>query len=347
MAGEPRLWCALGSASSNPRPRKSERTTSSYAYDAHGEAIGEYDGTGALIEETVWLGDIPVATLRPHTGGGVDIFYVHTDQLNTPRAVTRPSDNLVVWSWYSDPFGTDAANENPAGAGTFKYNLRFAGQTFDGQAGLHDNGYRDFDPATGRYVESDPIGLHAGINTYAYAEGNALSRGDPLGLFDGTSAWQLGWEWLTGTGPRHHDFQDGDPFAEILRQHDHIQELISDLCQGAQGRDPYSTSGVKGVGLYFKDYSNVLTGGHTGNLAVTYLGSYQLNYSVTDSVLIMVITNTSSMASATHPPILGYTHWWDEYVGQPLNRMFETGPMSATTQAIILHQSLSSCGCSH
>ena len=70
------------------------------------------------------MGNIPVATLRPHTGGGVDIYYVHTDQLNTPRAVTRPIDNVLMWSWFSDRFGTNAANENPTG---FKYNLRFAG----------------------------------------------------------------------------------------------------------------------------------------------------------------------------------------------------------------------------
>jgi RHS repeat-associated protein len=129
-----------------------------YAYDETGHLLGEYDGTGTLIEETVWLGDIPVATLRPN-GAAVSVFYVHTDQLNTPRQITRPSDNTVMWTWNSDPFGTDAANPNPAGAGAFAYNLRFPGQIFDGQAGLHYNWYRDFDPASGRYVESDPVGL--------------------------------------------------------------------------------------------------------------------------------------------------------------------------------------------
>ncbi len=90
---------------------------------------------------------------------------------------------MLMWSWFSDPFGTDAANENPAGAGTFKYNLRFAGQIFDGQAGLHDNGHRAYDPAVGGYTQSDPIGLAGGTySTYAYANGNPASVTDPLGL---------------------------------------------------------------------------------------------------------------------------------------------------------------------
>ena len=68
-----------------------------YAYDEAGHLLGEYDGSGVLIEETVWLGDIPIATLRPN-GATVAIYYVHTDQLNTPRQVTRPSDNTVMWT---------------------------------------------------------------------------------------------------------------------------------------------------------------------------------------------------------------------------------------------------------
>jgi hypothetical protein len=50
-----------------------------YWYDEQGGVLGEYDGSGTLIEETVWLGDIPVATLRP-SGSGVAIYYVHTDR---------------------------------------------------------------------------------------------------------------------------------------------------------------------------------------------------------------------------------------------------------------------------
>jgi RHS repeat-associated protein len=151
-----------------------------YMYDESGHLIGEYDEQGGLIQETVWLGDIPVATVRP--GSPVAIYYVQTDHLNTPRQVTRPGDNAQMWTWFSDPFGTELPNENPQGAGNFLYDLRFPGQIFDGVAGLHYNYMRDYDPATGRYVESDPIGLQGGINPYAYADGNAISEFDPLGL---------------------------------------------------------------------------------------------------------------------------------------------------------------------
>jgi len=65
---------------------------------------------------------------------------------------------------------------------TVAYNLRFPGQIFDGQAGLHQNYFRDYDPAIGRYPTGDPIGLNGGINPYNYVGANPLSRSDPLGL---------------------------------------------------------------------------------------------------------------------------------------------------------------------
>jgi RHS repeat-associated protein len=151
-----------------------------YVYDESGHLIGEYNGN-TLIQETVWLGDIPVATLRPKTGG-VDIFYVHTDHLNAPRKVTRPSDNGIRWSWDRAPFGTTAPNENPSGLGTFTYNLRLPGQFYDAETGLNYNYFRDYDPAIGKYVQSDPVGLGGGINTYAYTGSDPVRFIDPFGL---------------------------------------------------------------------------------------------------------------------------------------------------------------------
>jgi len=108
-------------------------------------------------------------------------YFIHTDQLNTPRAITDSSGNLV-WQWDSDPFGKDAANEQPAGQPAFTFNQRFPGQQFDRETNLHYNYFRDYDPSLGRYIQSDPIGLRGGINTFGYVEGRPTSRVDPKGL---------------------------------------------------------------------------------------------------------------------------------------------------------------------
>jgi RHS repeat-associated protein len=64
----------------------------------------------------------------------------------------------------------------------FELNLRFPGQYFDAETGLHYNYHRTYDPQTGRYLESDPIGLEGGLNTYSYSGGNPLYWVDPRGL---------------------------------------------------------------------------------------------------------------------------------------------------------------------
>jgi RHS repeat-associated protein len=126
-------------------------------------------------KETVYLGDTPIAVLA-----GTAIYNIHTDQLNTPRLLTAAVDGTVAWSWDPEPFG----NSQPSG--TLTFNLRFPGQYHDKETGLYHNGFRDYDPSTGRYIESDPIGLAGGLNTYSYVGGNPLDRVDPHGLLDPT-----------------------------------------------------------------------------------------------------------------------------------------------------------------
>jgi RHS repeat-associated protein len=162
--------------------KTSSGATTYFAYDEAGHLIGEYDAAGDLVQETVWFGDIPVAVLTPN-GAGVHVFYIHTDHLNTPRRITRPSDDEIVWRWDSDPFGATAANDDPdEDTVDFAYHLRFPGQYFDAETGLHYNYFRDYDAVTGRYIQSDPLGLRGGINTFAYAGGNPVAHTDPLGL---------------------------------------------------------------------------------------------------------------------------------------------------------------------
>jgi RHS repeat-associated protein len=83
-----------------------------------------------------------------------------------------------------DPFGATPANANPStlAAGNFTFNLRFAGQYFDKESGLHYNHHRDYDPTLGRYVQSDLIGLAGGLNTYLYVGADPNRFVDPKGL---------------------------------------------------------------------------------------------------------------------------------------------------------------------
>jgi RHS repeat-associated protein len=112
----------------------------------------------------------------------VTVFYVYTDQINTPRVITSAVSNAMVWWWdLADPFGVDSPIENPSGAGAFTYNPRMPGQLFDKETNYFYNYYRYYDPQIGRYVQSDPIGLDGGANTYVYSDGNPISNADPSG----------------------------------------------------------------------------------------------------------------------------------------------------------------------
>jgi RHS repeat-associated protein len=155
--------------------------TTLLVYDENEHLLGEYTNTGALIQETIWMKDTPVATIRQN-GASISVYFVETDQLDAPREVARSSDHAAVWRWDSDPSGTLAPNQNPNGLGIFIYSLRFPGQYYLAESGLHYNYSRTYDPQTGRYLESDPIGLLGGINTYAYVGDSPLDFTDPLGL---------------------------------------------------------------------------------------------------------------------------------------------------------------------
>jgi RHS repeat-associated protein len=128
------------------------------------------------------------------------VFYVHADHLNTPRVVTRPADNKRVWEWKSLPFGEALPNESPEGLPAFGYQLRFPGQEWEGELGLSQNWFRSYDAASGRYVQSDPIGLKGGLNTYLYANANPLSYTDPLGLNPGVGCLAGAWAGPLGCG---------------------------------------------------------------------------------------------------------------------------------------------------
>jgi RHS repeat-associated protein len=143
-----------------------------FMYDGD-NLISEYDSAGNTIVEHIYIGNTPIAAFKNN-----QIYSVHTDEIGTPRFITDSSNNQV-WAWHNtDIFG----GNQPVSDTNFTYNLRFAGQYFDFENGLHYNYYRTYDPKTGRYMQSDPIGLNGGDHTYNYVNGNPLSAVDPLGL---------------------------------------------------------------------------------------------------------------------------------------------------------------------
>jgi RHS repeat-associated protein len=150
-----------------------------------GQKIGEYNATNKVISETVYLGSTQVALIKQTIAGTTTTTtanYIYADQIDTPRVITRASDNKMVWRWdQADPFGLTPASENPQALGVFASNARFPGQVYDKETNLHYNWHRDFDPQLGRYVQSDPIGLAGGINTFAYVYGNPVTLTDPTG----------------------------------------------------------------------------------------------------------------------------------------------------------------------
>ncbi len=162
-------------------------------HDANGgqwNLLGTYEFAGGAEYVELSSGDrkkIAADAIRftevPSGGGATGgTYFIHTDQLGTPRQVSD-DQQTIVWRWDSAPFGDSAADEDPDGDLTkFTLNLRFPGQYFDAESGLYYNYFRTYDPTIGRYIESDPVGLNGGLNIFGYVNGSPMGYSDPLGL---------------------------------------------------------------------------------------------------------------------------------------------------------------------
>ena len=154
-----------------------------FVYDEAGHLLGEYTTAGVRLAEYVWMEDTLVAVFKSHDGTTYQL--VETDHLGTPRAIVNPATNIVVWRWdlTTGAFGDGAVQNDPDGNGiNYAFALRFPGQYAEGIAMMHYNYFRDYDSTTGRYLQSDPIGLSGGVNTYGYVGGNPVGASDPFGL---------------------------------------------------------------------------------------------------------------------------------------------------------------------
>jgi RHS repeat-associated protein len=156
-----------------------------------------FDGSGdEYIEVSNANGKAAADAVRFVKQGGLvnstTVNYVHNDHLGTPQVMTDENGS-VSWRAIYDPFGNASIDD----ASTTTLNVRFPGQYFDQETGLHYNYFRYYDPETGRYITSDPIGLGGGPNTFAYVENNPANAIDPTGLIKLYGSW-CGPNWTGG-----------------------------------------------------------------------------------------------------------------------------------------------------
>lgn len=149
-------------------------------YDEAGRWLGDYGSSGVVVQQKIWMDDMPVGMLD-----GGQLLYIQADHLGTPRVVIDPARNVAVWTWNSkgEVFGGTSPEQDADGEGyPLTVSMRFLGQRHDAATGLSYNYFRDYEADTGRYIESDPIGLEGGLSTYAYANSSPSQFVDPLGL---------------------------------------------------------------------------------------------------------------------------------------------------------------------
>lgn len=169
-------WSVAGTYLYNAQGERASRVVGAYnihyVYDESGQLISELNGaTGALTRDYVWLENIPLAQFE--SSGAV--YYPMPDQTGTPLKLTDAT-KAVVYDRQQEPYGETYTTTTGMNS-----QLRFTGQIRDAEVGLHYNYFRDYDPTTGRYVETDPIGLQGGLNRYGYVGGNPIQWTDPTG----------------------------------------------------------------------------------------------------------------------------------------------------------------------
>ncbi|MCW8923896.1 MAG: RHS domain-containing protein [Gammaproteobacteria bacterium] len=190
-------------------------------------SVDDFDWTGMFA--SLWDGLISNAYAALGDG---EIYYVHNDHLGTPKAMTNES-GVKVWGAVHDPFGLAAVDVGSS----VELNVRFPGQYYDVESGMHYNYFRYYDPAAGRYLTSDPIGLDGGLNTYLYALANPIRLIDFFGLnscgANGGKTYPNKWSGRSiESACKKHDDCYGDCKTSKGKCDSKFYRNIRDVCRG-------------------------------------------------------------------------------------------------------------------
>jgi RHS repeat-associated protein len=169
-----------------------------FAYDEKGNLILELEPVSGKSRTYAFLDELLVGLVQSESAD-VRAYALQGDHLGVARVVLGPLPAEGVpgqpavarrWEWplTGSAFGDHSPNADPDGDDVqFSLPFRFPGQYADTESGLFYNYFRDYEPGTGRYLETDPAGLHGGMSTYAYAVSSPLVLTDPFGLKPGDS----------------------------------------------------------------------------------------------------------------------------------------------------------------
>jgi RHS repeat-associated protein len=171
------------------RIRKTVGSTTTWFLWDGSKLLAEFSSAGVRQKRYDYVGpDVTPIQMQDSNG----TYVLHNDHLDTPRLLTGASAQ-TVWKARYESSGKALVESDPDGNSVpVTMNLRFPGQYEDEESGLHYNLMRDYDPALGSYIQSDPIGVKGGVNLYSYVDRNPINRTDPTGL-----------KWCSGSFVRH------------------------------------------------------------------------------------------------------------------------------------------------
>jgi RHS repeat-associated protein len=230
---------------------KTLSTSATYKYDFVGQRLEkslsgshpilyEYGITdGALLSENdlhqgqtadyIYLNGRPIGEVNPTSD---KLYFTNTDRMGIPQKLTD-ANQAAAWSTLYEPFGS---TDTTLAISLATQSLRLPGQQYDPETGLNHNGFRDYSAGLTRYVNSDPIGLAGGVNTYQYVTGNPFKYTDRTGLAEVPSIYRY-----TSSGETYYRYESANPLYSKVGPNG---QLAPNTFAGVSGDQPLTSSQV-------------------------------------------------------------------------------------------------------